>query len=137
MVESEVGSAVSALEAIEQAVASRAPYEQIVAALDACAAGPDAESVSQAIAEWRVTAALHYERSVSECEEALLQFLKLDLSLVDSASKRLAVCATHLELADRYLPPLIAELEAAPHDQAVNQMLATAYELRQSNPISD
>ena len=127
MVESEV---IQALRRVEQAVAERAPYEAAMIALEACAALPDADIAAQAIAEWRVTLALHYERPAVECERGLLALRALDISLRDRAAKTLAVCAVHAALARRYLPSLVAELEREQDDEVIARMLRTARRMR-------
>ena len=127
MVESEV---VQALQRVEQAVAARVSYDTAMAALRECDDMPSSDVAAQAIAEWRVTLALHYERPAQECESALLKLLALELSLVDRASKTLAVCSMYPTLAKRYLLPLIADLEPESQDIVLARILLAARQLR-------
>ena len=131
-----------ALERLEQAVARRVSYEEARAALDACARLPGGDTTAQAIAGWRVTIASLYNRPAAECEEALLEFLGFASSLDVRADRILAVCADYPELADRYLAPLIADLEDAlvgnaigpirhAPEQLFSSMLHAAYNLRE------
>lgn len=118
-----------ALRRIDQRTAARAPYDELVAALDACESLPGADAAMPRIVSLRLTLLSLYARSDEECARVL------DSGMATLACVPLwrrvyaiaAVCVHRLALAERYLPPLLAALadeqRAAPDDTRIAQAI--------------
>ena len=105
-----------AINRAEKLMAEEGSYEEVLAALDACAQQPGAEDLMASIHGVRLTAMAFYRRSDDELEQELERYLALSVPLVDRAWQVISACAESSRLATLYLPPLIAELEAAEAD---------------------
>lgn len=113
----------------EQLIARGAGYDEVMAALDACASLPGAEEFMQGIRGTRLTAMLFYRRDDEELRQGLREYLELDVPLYDRAWKVISTCSESSKLAQSYLPPLIAELEtalSAAHDEPLVKTLESA-----------
>lgn len=117
------------LRRIDQRTAARAPYDELVAALDACESLPGADAAMPRIVSLRLTLLSLYARSDEECARVLdsgmatLERVPLWRRVYAIA----AVCVHRLALAEQYLPPLLAALEeeqrAAPADTRTAQAI--------------
>ena len=101
-----------ALERVDDQQAVFAPYEEIIAALDACERLPGAEKFLPGIWQRRVGVLSRYDRPDDERARVLDDYLALGEPLQWRAGRIVGCCADRPELARRYLLPVIAELEA-------------------------
>jgi hypothetical protein len=109
------------------ALLARASYEEVQEALTACASLPGAEAVMPGIAQRRLAATWLYNRSDEEVERELMALLEVEPTLLHRASSTVAACTDRPNLATVYIPPLIAEIEAAaPRDDALQKALESA-----------
>ena len=120
-----------ALRQVDLAIARRASYADLMGAVAACEALPGAEEFAAGIAQRRLTVVMCHKRQVDEVEAALLDYVSVAPTLTDRAGSTLAVCADYPELGDRYLAPIIAELEASLPDWVSARVLGSAYNLRE------
>lgn len=105
---------------------TRAPYDEIVAALDACERLPGAEQFLPGIWQRRVGALSTFDRPDEERARVLDEYLARDEPLQWRAGRVVGCCADRPELARRYLLPIIAELEAASGtDPVLDRILVT------------
>ena len=100
-----------------------------MAALDACASLPGAQAVLPGIGQRRVGVTFLYERSDEERERELIAFLAIDQPMEYRASTLIAACADRPRLAERYLIPLIIELEATWRDEVLESTLRSAHDV--------
>lgn len=112
-----------ALAHIDRLVASGAPYDEVVKALDASVELPGADRMMPGIGQRRVGVTLMYDRSDEERERAILGFLAIEQPLAYRASTMISACADRPQLAEQYLLPLIDELESA--DLADEELAST------------
>lgn len=100
-----------ALRQVERMI-PKAPYEDVMAAVDACDRLPDAEQNQLGIRGMRLFASHVYERDDEEIERWLVPYMDIagSVPLIHRASSIYAACASSARLAATYLPPLIAEL---------------------------
>jgi hypothetical protein len=99
---------------VRRLMAMRWPYEDVVAALDALAATPSADpTVPLAIAWERFALANVYDRDDAERERVIRETAPVIASvpLQHRASSIASLCSGRLALAERYIPPLVDELE--------------------------
>lgn len=94
-------------------VAQKAPFEQVIKALDDCVARPDTEIPRTAIEHRRVLTYCHYERPVEEVISVLDSYLAIQNDLLERADTVSLACASFPELIPKYLDPVIADLESA------------------------
>ena len=121
-----------ALARADDLLAHGAPFEDILAALDACLELPGSDDARPGIEHRRLAAYRIYGRSEMEVEQALLAFHSVEPEPVRLASATLATCARYPGIAARHLGPLLAELEAAVGtNAALANVLQSAYEVRQ------
>jgi hypothetical protein len=103
-------------------------YDELMACLDAI---PDSEQVAPGIWQWRLAATTIYERTDDECERALQELLRIEPDLMRRAMSTLSSCSERPGLLAKYLPSIIAELEAAvDHDFSLWRPLTYAYDMR-------
>jgi len=95
------------------AILARAPYEEVTAALDECAAHPDAASVMPGIWQRRISTLGLYSRPDEERARVLDEYLARNEPLLWRALAVSGTCVDRPELTRRYLPPILAEVEAA------------------------
>lgn len=116
-----------ALRSIDLLMSQSAPYEQVRAALDACAALPGAESIMPGLAQRRLATTTLYLRSDEECEQELLLLLNVEREVMRRAMAVLSACKDRPRLLARYMPELIDELDqAAVTDSAMSGPLEFA-----------
>lgn len=120
-----------ALRRVDLAMARRASYAELMDAVAACEALPDAEEFAAGIAQRRLTVVTIRNRQDDEVEAALLGYLAVAPTLADRALSTLAICADYPALAARYFDPLVAELEASLPDKVIARALGSAYNLRE------
>lgn len=123
VVESELARADDALQRGE-------PYDVVITAIDRAARSATTEYEVAAVLRSRFTAVTVYERSASECEAVLDEYLPTVPALWVRGVAVLAACAMFPEVAQRRIHGIIAELEPAADDPAVAKTLAAAYRLR-------
>ena len=116
--------------AIEQMLARRASYDEVIAALDALTPGDDPEALAS-IAHTRLTAASMYQRSESEIARAIEDYLAAEPLMWRRFSAVLAACVDSRDLFCRYVEPLISQAEAVETaDAPLRQVLETARKAR-------
>jgi hypothetical protein len=116
-----------ALRSIDLLLSQTAPYEQVRAALDACAALPGAESIMPGIAQRRLATTTLYQRSDEECEQELRLLLNVERELMRRTMAVLSACKDRPRLLAKYMPELIDELDqAAVTDSALSGPLEFA-----------
>lgn len=116
-----------ALRAIDQLMSQAAPYEEVRAALDACAALPGAESILPGLAQRRLATTTLYQRSDEECEQELRLLLNVERELMRRTMAVLSACKDRPRLLAKYMPELIDELDqAAVTDSALSGPLEFA-----------
>lgn len=103
--------AFEALLRADRLVAQKVPYEQFVAALDRCRELPGADAVLAGIAQRRLGITSLYQRDIGETEQALEWLLQVTPDPIARASSAIPSCIRFPELARRYLPTIVAELE--------------------------
>jgi hypothetical protein len=117
---------------IERMLAYQTPFDEVVAAIDACLAMPGSDAYRASIEHYRVSACVAHGRPVDECMAVIDAYTAIQPSLAARAQAVLAACGMRPELAPRYLDALIGELEqAAPADPVAKNALQDAYRLRQ------
>jgi hypothetical protein len=110
---------------------STSAYAELMACLDTCSTLPGSEQVAPGIAQRRLVATTIYNRSDDEAEAALQELLRIEPELMRRAMSTLSSCRERPTLLAKYLPPLIAELEAAvANDFNLWRALTSAYEAR-------
>jgi hypothetical protein len=104
----------------------RAPYEEVIAALNECAGLLGAEPFMPAIWHWRIDALHTYDRPDEERIKVMEEYLSLGYPLRTRVGPVVLACADRPVLARRYLLPIIAELEAASGtDPVLTRMLTS------------
>lgn len=104
----------AALRAIDRMIVERRPYDEIMAALDACAAMPEGHQVESLIAGQRLILVRLYGKDDAECERVLVAALPAltRMPLRDRALAIGAACMHRPALAERFVAPLLDELTA-------------------------
>jgi hypothetical protein len=117
--------------AIEQMLARRADYDQVMAALDDLIPGDDQQALAS-IAHTRLTAASMYHRDESEIARAIEAYMALEPVMWRRLSAVLAACVDSPDLFGQYVEPLITEAEIVEiPDDPLRQVLETAKRVRQ------
>lgn len=93
-------------------VVERRPYDEVMTALDACAAMPEGHQVEGLIAGQRLILVRVYGRDDAECERVLVTALTalMSMPLQDRALTVASACMHRPALAERFVPPLIDKL---------------------------
>ena len=122
----------SDLLAIEQMLARRAPYEQVIAALDALAPPADDRDALASIAHTRLTAAPMYRRDDRDISRAIDDYVAVEALLWRRLSAVLAACMDSPALFRSHAEPLIAEAEARTNTEGtpLGQVLIAARNAR-------
>ena len=115
--------------AIERMMAARAPYDHVVAALDALDI-PDDEQAIASVAHTRLSAASMYERPDEEIAHAIQSYLAAETVPWRRLSAVLAACSDSPERFEHHVEPLIATSMALDRDGPLDNALEAARQVR-------
>lgn len=118
-----------ALFTIERMMAARAPYEQVVAALDALEI-PDDEQAMASVAHTRLSAASMYERPDDEIAQAIHSYLAVEPVPWRRLSAVLAACGESPERFQRHVEPLVTMSMTLDRDGPLDNVLEAAQQVR-------
>lgn len=103
--------ALDALRLVDGLVKQHASYDEFIAALERCRQLPGAELLLPGIAQRKLSITTMFSRGLEDTEQALVWLLEVTPDPVARASSALVPCRRFPDLARRYLPTVLQDLE--------------------------